>query len=74
MDPVSHWTAAAVWIAGDPTVSWWLKKAVMDLLHRDALDAARDAGALRYLMDARVDEALGRGNGRVLMDRIGGGA
>lgn len=42
-------------ILDDPATSYWLKSAIIQLMERDCLDAARDAHALRNIMNARVD-------------------
>lgn len=41
--------AMAVRIMNDPTASFWLKKAVDAVMHRDCVDAANDAEALLAL-------------------------
>jgi hypothetical protein len=43
-----------------PTTSRWLKAARADALHRDCVDAARDAELLAYLLGRRCDSILGR--------------
>ncbi|MBB3924074.1 hypothetical protein FHR65_004392 [Xanthomonas arboricola] len=43
-----------------PTTSRWLKAALADALHRDCVDAARDAELLADLWGRRCDSILGR--------------
>lgn len=37
-------------ILNDPTVSFWLKRAIKELLNRDCVDALRDAEILVQIM------------------------
>lgn len=43
-------------ILKDYSASFWLKKAIVELLSRDLLDAARDAEVLHRIMEKRVKE------------------
>lgn len=43
-------------ILKDYSASFWLKKAIAELLNRDLLDAARDAEVLHRIMEKRVKE------------------
>lgn len=45
----------------DPSVSNWLKKALRDLVDRDAVDATADAELLARFMRARLDAIQPRG-------------
>lgn len=45
-------------VLNDPSNSFWLKKALADLMTRDPVDAAADAEALNSLMQERVDLML----------------
>lgn len=47
-------------VLADHSTSSWLKRAVIDLLQRDAVDAANDAELLSALMTDRADELLAR--------------
>jgi hypothetical protein len=41
------------------STSRWLRRALVELLERDACDAAADAEELAYVMGMRASEALG---------------
>ena len=43
-------------VAADPGTSFWLRKALADLLDRDPCDAANDAAILAQVMNARLEE------------------
>jgi len=45
-------------ILNDPTTSDWLKLALLTSMHRDPVDAARDAELLASLLSARTDRIL----------------
>ncbi|CAM2158481.1 protein of unknown function (plasmid) [Pararobbsia alpina] len=47
-------------VLADRSASSWLKRAVIDLLQRDPVDAANDAEVLSALMAHRADELLSR--------------
>jgi hypothetical protein len=45
-------------VLSDPAASHWLKSALGELLSRDPVDAARDAGVLAELLANLADEKL----------------
>ena len=45
-------------LLADPSVSFWLKNAILVSRHRDLLDAAQDARALADLLEQRVSHLL----------------
>lgn len=46
-------------LLADPGTSYWLKKALQELLVRDPVDAARDAELLCMAMQHNVEQVLG---------------
>lgn len=46
-------------VLDDRASSFWLKEAILELKHRDILDALNDAELLAQLMRQRYDETLG---------------
>jgi hypothetical protein len=44
-------------VSGDPAVSYWLARALADLMKRDPVDALHDCETLVELMKLRVNEA-----------------
>jgi len=45
----------------DPTASWWLKRAIADVLRRDCVDAVNDAEYLLKLLTDRLEAIQGKG-------------
>ncbi|WP_419739474.1 hypothetical protein [Ruegeria sp.] len=52
-DPMDWSPAAILALQSEPSLSYWLKRAIGDLAKRDPLDALHDAELLRALMKAR---------------------
>lgn len=45
-------------VLDSPVTSYWLKRAIGDLLRRDPVDAANDADTLAYLMGGHLQQVL----------------
>ena len=45
-------------LLNDPSVSYWLKNAILTARHRDLLDAAKDARILADLLEQRVTSLI----------------
>lgn len=43
-------------MANDPALSHWFRRALIDSLNRDPVDAAADAGLLALVLDKRASE------------------
>jgi len=52
------WKATEQDILTDPSVSFWLKKALHSSLARDPVDALHDAATLTKVLSARLDRLL----------------
>lgn len=57
----------------DPTVSFWLKRAVTDLARRDPLDALHDCEVLTALMQDRFEETCRAAEAAIIGDGKGDG-
>lgn len=47
-------------MAQDPSISFWLRDALLSALSRDPVDAANDAGLLAMVLDKRAATLLER--------------
>ena len=45
-------------MANDASLSYWFKKALLEALKRDPVDAANDAGLLALVLDRRAAELV----------------
>ncbi|BBQ03395.1 hypothetical protein BSFA1_85230 (plasmid) [Burkholderia sp. SFA1] len=65
-DPIKsiEWIDADIQAAlNSPSMSYWLRDALLSALRRDCVDAARDAQILATRLDRRCDAVLRRSGG-----------
>jgi hypothetical protein len=55
---MKNWELKALEIQGDPSIHFWVKSAIKELLTKDPIDAAVDAEIVFELMDERAKEIL----------------
>jgi len=57
---MEEWKEQALELLCNPTIRFWVKAAIRDLLKRDPVDAAVDAKIVFELMDKRAKQVIWR--------------